>query len=411
MTSQDGLQIGTERSAYDHGPQHSDALLTEVGRGSPCGELMRRYWQPVLSSKNVTARPQQVRILGEDLIAFRDKSGRPGLLYPHCMHRGTSLFWGRVEEDGIRCCYHGWKFDVEGHCLDQPCEPLGGIAKANVRQPWYPVREHYGLLWAYMGPINRIPTLPRFDCMEPLADDEEYWISDNSLSAHTDPNGPAILPYSWLHMNDNAMDPFHVQVLHATFSVTQFVPEFAIMPKVKFGELPYGTTVSSSRELADGRTVDMIVTWVAPNIFSVPSLVMTPGHSDRLTIIVPVDDTHCRTLITYRMKKGLTGVMAGTAFENFKPWSEMSIEERQDAPGDYEAQSGQGPVALHSEEHLVTSDRGIGLQRRILKREIERVAHGHDPVGLDFSHPGSLVHIPSGHFFKDGDVAVAGVDN
>ncbi|MGE5721981.1 MAG: Rieske 2Fe-2S domain-containing protein, partial [Sphingomonadales bacterium] len=99
-------------TAYGRPPQHPNELWTKVGPGTPCGEFMRRYWQPGLASASVTNRPREVRILGEDLIVFRDGEGRPGLLYPRCMHRGTSLFWGHVERDGIRCCYHGWKFDV-----------------------------------------------------------------------------------------------------------------------------------------------------------------------------------------------------------------------------------------------------------------------------------------------------------
>ncbi len=106
--------------AYGRPAHHHDAELTEVGPGTPCGEFMRRYWHPIALSANVVARPQQVRILGEDLILFRDGKGRPGLLTPRCSHRGTSLYYGKVDDNGIRCCYHGWQFDVEGHCLDQP---------------------------------------------------------------------------------------------------------------------------------------------------------------------------------------------------------------------------------------------------------------------------------------------------
>ena len=151
-------------TAYGRSLQQPDAALTQVGPGTPMGELMRRYWQPVLASRNVTTRPREVRILGEDLIVFRDGEGRPGLLYPRCMHRGTSLIWGHVEPDGIRCCYHGWKFDVEGQCIEQPCEPNPHLCRPEHRQPWYPVRERYGLVWAYMGPPEKMPVLPRFDC-------------------------------------------------------------------------------------------------------------------------------------------------------------------------------------------------------------------------------------------------------
>ena len=128
-------QIIPEGTAYGRAQQYPDAALTQVGPGTPMGELMRRYWQPVLASRNVTARPREIRILGEDLIVFRDGEGRPGLLYPRCMHRGTSLIWGHVERDGIRCCYHGWKFSVEGHCLEQPCEPNPHQRRPEHRQP------------------------------------------------------------------------------------------------------------------------------------------------------------------------------------------------------------------------------------------------------------------------------------
>src|SRR5699024_1063663 len=132
-------------NAYGRPPATHDAEITEVGPGTPCGELLRRYWHPIALSENVTTTPQEARLLGEDLILFRDGNGRAGALLPNCVHRGTSLFYGKVDDEGIRCCYHGWKFDVQGHCLDQPCEPGRGKNKDRVRQPWYPVQERYGL--------------------------------------------------------------------------------------------------------------------------------------------------------------------------------------------------------------------------------------------------------------------------
>ncbi len=150
-------------SAYGRRAPTASLPLSRVGPGTPCGELLRRYWHPVAMSSKVDARPRNIRILGEDLLLFRDKSGRPGLLYPRCMHRGTSLYYGRVEERGIRCCYHGWLFDVRGNCLDQPCEPEGGRHRDMARQPWYPVQERYGLVFAYLGPPQRMPQLPGYD--------------------------------------------------------------------------------------------------------------------------------------------------------------------------------------------------------------------------------------------------------
>lgn len=385
-------------TAYGRLPQHPNALLTQVGPGTAMGELMRRYWQPVLASRNVTARPKEIRILGEDLIVFRDGAGRPGLLYPRCMHRGTSLFWGHVEQDGIRCCYHGWKFDVEGNCLEQPCEPKGGLNLSSARQPWYPVRERYGLVWAYLGPPERMPAMPRFDCMEPLEEGETYLAFDNSLGAHGDMHGPEVVPYSWLHMNDNVMDPFHVQVLHTTFSGTQFVREFAVMPKVDFAEIEGGVTYTANRKLDDGREVDRVSTWFLPNVMCVPDVTMGAGRPNNLGFSVPVDDASSRILMTMRVAAG-SRALRGLEMENFKPWHQRTVAERQDQPGDYEAQAGQGAISLHSEEHLVTSDKGIGLQRRALTRAVDAVRDGRDPPGVAFRDADATVHVPSGNFF------------
>ena len=387
-----------QQTAYGRPQQHPNDILTKVGPGQPCGEYMRRFWQPVLASRNVTTRPREIRILGEDLLVFRDGSGRPGLLYPRCMHRGTTLLYGHVEPDGIRCCYHGWKFDVEGNCLEQPCEPNGGLNRDAARQPWYPVQERYGLVWAYMGPPDKMPILPRWDCMEPLAEGESYFAADNSMGAHGDPNGPEVVPYSWLHMNDNVMDPFHVQVLHSTFSVVQFVKEFEVMPTVDFEYIDQGVIYKAYRKLDDGREVDRISTWLAPNIMSVPSVLLTEGRSNGLGFSVPVDDTHSRILFSARMDPNV--MRRGTGMGNMKRWSEMTLEERQDTPGDYEAQAGQGPISLHSEEHLATSDRGIAMQRRMLERDIKAVMDGGDPTGVVFDPAQERVHVPSGNFFR-----------
>jgi phenylpropionate dioxygenase-like ring-hydroxylating dioxygenase large terminal subunit len=391
------LYANLDGVAYGRPPAHPNHLLTKVGPGQPCGEYMRRFWQPVLTSEHVTTRPREIRILGEDLLIFRDGSGRPGLLYPRCMHRGTTLLYGHVEPDGIRCCYHGWKFAVDGTCIDQPCEPGGGQHKEAARQPWYPVQEKYGLVWAYMGPAEKRPVLPRWDVLENLRDDEHYQCVDNSWGAHRDPDGPEVVPYSWLHMNDNIMDPFHVQVLHSTFSAYQFVREFEIMPTCEFEYIDAGVIYKAYRDLEDGREVDRISTWLAPNIMSVPSTMLAAGPSTGMGFVVPVDDTHSRIVGVARMPKGQARVPYRV---KGKTWSQMSLEDRQDEPNDYEAQSGQGPVSLHSEEHLATSDRGIAMQRRALEQNIKKVMEGGDPDGVILDPANELVHVPSGNFFR-----------
>ncbi|MGH9577619.1 MAG: Rieske 2Fe-2S domain-containing protein, partial [Terriglobales bacterium] len=185
--------------------------LTEVGAGTPMGELLRRYWHPVGLSSDASATPKQVRVLGEDLILFRDGRGRAGLLYPRCAHRGTTLYYGKIEERGIRCCYHGWLYDIEGRCLEQPCEEAGGPRRDKVRQPWYPVEERYGLVFAYLGPPAKKPLLARYDCLEELAAGESVEADDSSIGS----GGPRIVPCNWLQHWENIVDPFHVPILHA----------------------------------------------------------------------------------------------------------------------------------------------------------------------------------------------------
>ena len=387
-----------EGSAYGRPAQHPDHELVQVGPGTPCGELLRRYWQPVAVSANVTDRPQNVRILGEDLIIFRDKKGRPGLLYPRCMHRGTTLFYGKVSEEGIACCYHGWLFDVEGRCLRQPCEPDGGRNLDVARQPWYPLEERYGLIFAYMGPLEKKPVLPRYDILEDLGPDEALRAQVGAFGATGD-NSLAVAPYSWLHMNDNVMDPFHVQVLHSTFSTIQFVPQFALMPKVEFFATEEGVCYSAKRRLDDGREYDRISSWLMPNIMCVPNPVnIEQIRANMISWSLPVDDSHF-TMATAARVPGSMPVAFGGIRLNGKLWSEMTEREHQDTPGDYEAQAGQGPISLHSEEHLASSDRGIILQRRMLKAQIKVVAEGGDPIGVTFDPSKALVKLRSGNFY------------
>src|SRR5262249_11212317 len=135
---QSAARPGNDGSAYHLQAPHYKARLAEVGRGRPMGELLRRYWHPVGMAADAIATPRIVKVLGEELILFRDGGGRAGLVYPRCCHRGTTLYYGKVEERGIRCCYHGWLFDAGRHCLEQPCEPDGGRERGRVRQAWYP---------------------------------------------------------------------------------------------------------------------------------------------------------------------------------------------------------------------------------------------------------------------------------
>src|SRR2546429_9108577 len=154
--------------------REDNELITRVGPGTPMGNLMREYWVPALLSSELPGPdcdPKRVLLLGEQLIGFRDSNGRPGLIQNNCPHRGASLFFGRNEEAGLRCVYHGWKFDVEGTCVDMPNEPAESDFKHKVKAVAYPCRERGGIVWAYLGPRQAPPALPD---LEPnmLADDQ-----------------------------------------------------------------------------------------------------------------------------------------------------------------------------------------------------------------------------------------------
>jgi phenylpropionate dioxygenase-like ring-hydroxylating dioxygenase large terminal subunit len=388
-----------EGTAYGRGPQTHNATLTEVGPGTPGGEWLRRYWHPVAISSEVTARPKRVRILGEDLIVFRDKKGRPGLVYPRCMHRGTTLFYGKVEDEGIRCCYHGWLFAVDGTCLQQPCEPDGGRNRKVARQPWYPVQERYGLVFAYMGPPDRMPVLPRYDTLEDLAPGEFHHALPGNFFAYGDHVEDPV-PYNWLQIFENVVDPYHVQVLHSTFSAVQFAEGFKVMPKVEFETVEAAVVYHAHRKFDDGREMDRVSAAMLPNIAAVPAIDLSPGRPRAVSWFVPLDDTHWQGFYVAVTAQAFR--FPGIPLGNGKTWTQMTPEERQDFPGDFEAQSGQGPISLHSEEHLASTDRGIIMLRRLLNEQIKRVQAGGDPAGVTFDESQSLVKVLSGNFFTTG---------
>ena len=313
------------------------------------------------------------------------------------MHRGTTLYYGKVEERGIRCCYHGWLFDVEGHCLEQPCEPEGGLHRDAARQPWYPVKERYGLVFAYMGPPDRMPVLPRYDSLEELKDGELISVYGGAYIGYADVVEDESVPYNWLQIWENIVDPYHVYVLHSTFSTVQFAEGFTVFPQVDFEAVDRGVIYHARRDFEDGRSVDRINYAMLPNIAAIPDVRLTPGRARGVQWFVPVDDTHFvgfSAAVTNEKRP-----LRGLTMHNGKTWKQLTEEEHQDYPGDFEAQSGQGPISLHSEEHLVSSDRGVFMLRRIMTRQIEIVRQGGDPLGVVFDEAEATVKILSGNFY------------
>lgn len=384
-------------TAYGRPQPASIKELTEVGPGTAMGELLRRYWHPVGTVADATDTPHQIRVLGEDLILFRDKGGRPGLVHPNCAHRGASLYYGKVEERGIRCCYHGWLFDVQGHCLEQPCEPEGGRARDKVRQPWYPVLELYGLVWAYMGPPDRKPVLPRYECLDVLDQGEFLETNDNSIGG----GGPKIIPCNWLQHYENLVDPFHVVILHSSFSGTQFVEQMAVMPQVTWDTTENSVRTLSIRKMADGQTLRRISEAGLPTLRVIPSpRIGRYGRVESLGWILPIDDHSFRIYVVGRVRE--QGELAQMRSRlNGKLWEELTQEEHRQFPGDYEAMTSQGKVARHSEEHLATTDRGIVMLRRLLHKQLDVVAQGKDPAGVSFDPETAPVHFSAGNFLED----------
>ncbi len=396
MTVDQGTAYGLKTPTYD-------PRLTEVGRGTPMGELLRRYWHPVGLAADAGAVPRAVRLLGEDLILFRDGRGRAGLVYPRCCHRGTTLYYGKVEERGIRCCYHGWLFDVQGHCLEMPCEPNPtGAQCQRVRQPWYPVEERYGLVFAYMGPPERKPVLPRYEALEVMGPGEFVETDDSSIGS----GGIQIAPCNWLQHYENVVDPYHVPILHGSFSGAQFAQMMMGFPKVKFEYGPISVKATSVRRLPDGRSFRRVTEAALPTLRVVanPQVGVRFGMVESIGWTLPIDDTHYRIYVAGRVREAGELKKFRSKY-NGKTWDQLSEAEHQQFPGDTEAQVGQGAITFHSEEHLMSSDQGVSMLRMLLRRQLEAVARGENPAGTAFSEADAYVRFESGQYLEDATAA------
>jgi nitrite reductase/ring-hydroxylating ferredoxin subunit len=395
--------------AYGYKAGHPDEDLVRCGPGTKGGELLRRYWQPIGTSKDATTRPKLIKILGEELILFRSQAGEVGLLYPRCMHRGTSLLYGKVEDQGIRCCYHGWLFSPDGHCLETPCEPTSDT-KDRIRQPWYPIVEKFGLIFAYMGPPDRQPEFPTISLELDLEEDEALLAVENNGG----PNGPhpkvaAPQDYNWFQIFDNVADPFHVMVTHEMINGTQFVESFGVMPEVESRYFEDGVMNRSLRKLKDGRLHQRLAQMIMPNMHCTPGVTDEDLGWSHLGWIVPEDDTHYRQFFLFRVSKNSNTLMNfeklgmmqdGWGPKHGRPFREWTLEDHQAWQTDYITQKGQGDITLHSEEHLTAADTGIGMTRRMFKKQCALVAAGKDPVGAGFGVR-RLIDVRSGNAFLD----------
>ncbi|MGB5758433.1 MAG: aromatic ring-hydroxylating dioxygenase subunit alpha [Acidimicrobiales bacterium] len=394
--------VGT---AYGRPAPEPDRLLTSVGPGTPMGEVLRRVWQPVAVTPGPGSPPKRVRLLGEDLILYCDGSGRPGLVEPRCAHRGTTLYYGKAEDDGIRCCYHGWKFATEdGRCIDAPMEPTGTLANItrNVVQPWYPCLDYHGLTFAYMGPPEHEPPFPTWDALESDGDGDVILADDTGYGL----GGGTVLDCNWLQVFENVMDPYHVFVLHSTFSVQQFSDAMAVLPTVAWEYTDTGVLTYQDRVLDSGRIYRRITECFLPNARIVANVgAGSPGEGYRpgghVSYVVPIDDTHTTMLSLLRCHTDADGqpVFPPRATWNGKAWDDLSEHERQTMPGDHEAQTGQGAITSHATENLGHTDRGVQMVRHRLREMVSAWETGRPMKGL----ASGLVSVPSvaGNFLLD----------
>ena len=374
------------KSAYGLRIPETDPVLTRVGPGTPCGELMRRYWQPVCLSADLKELPKKVRILGEELIAFRDGSGRAGLLFFRCSHRGTSLEYGRVEERGLRCCYHGWLYDVEGNVLEMPLEPSPNPFLKQIQHPCYPVREYGGLVFGYLGPLDKMPEFPRYD----------VWQNGGGrLTARMGPRVGGPVNCNWLQAEENLMDALHTFWLHTRHSGPQFPSlTYGIDPDaLQYEETDLGMRFVLRRKLENGKWWELIWEMLMPlNIHLVYTDEPKNERVRSVSYCVPIDDSHQLGASIRWLPENESEMLSGR--EQLAPAgrADISYEYTQRHPDDKEAVEGQGPIALHGLEHLVSSDRGVRQFRGILLQAIQAVGRGEDPKGV-FRDPAKAAFI------------------
>jgi 5,5'-dehydrodivanillate O-demethylase oxygenase subunit len=350
-------------------------LLTQVSRGTPCGELLRRYWHPVAAAAELTdEKPiRAVKILNEELVVYRDKSGRYGLVGEHCPHRLASLAYGRVDAEGIRCPYHGWKFDQTGRCLEQPAEPADSTFKDRIKHVAYPVQYLGGLIYAYLGPTPA-PLLPRWDVL--VWEHGRRWIVKES-----------IIDCNWLQPMENSVDPSHLYWLHGdTERVVAPLKTYA--EKHEFIRFEYG--------IRKRRTTLPLATGSKPAVDDHPLLFPTVlrhvaafnegnGHRHNLQIRVPVDDHHTQVFrvnfLPMESETSPANAPVSMRFVQLKTGPreyKMNMIPAQDSM----AWETQGTRTDRTQEHLGIGDEGIIALRKLLHEQIERVQQGLDPLGV-----------------------------
>ena len=356
-----------------------DKRLAQTNSKTPCGEYLRRYWHPVALTSEVSEIPKEIRILGEDLVIFKSTKGKIGLVHKACPHRRASMAYGKTEDEGIRCCYHGWLFSTNGEILETPGENIDSKQAKKLRDTFklgaYPVIEFNGLVFSYLGPMEKIPEFPHYDSFE---------IPGNISS-------PYRIDYNcnWIQVLDAIMDPLHTSFLHGQSSGIQFSEGFAEVGEIDFFERGIQYLGCNTRRINDN-------VWVRVNELILPNFTQAGaafaadgtktryfGRSSFTRWVVPVDDYNCVALawgnfgergdpLKYNNKEGCERIEAGEIIDR-------TFEEKQKNPGDAEAVEGMGSISAHKGEHLMPTDHGIMIYRRRIRKLIKTLEEGKEP--------------------------------
>ncbi len=371
--------------------REDNELLTRTGAGTPMGELMRRYWIPAVLSKQIAqpdSPPVRVKLMGERLVAFRDTNGRVGVLDEQCPHRTASLYYGRNEECGLRCVYHGWKFDVDGNCVDLPSEPPGSTLHRKVRINSYPVVERGGMIWTYLGPRDKKPEFP--DLIWTQIPDDHLYVTRR------------IQESNWLQALEGGFDTGHLAFLHtgtAEQSRRTVPSEYPYVP-VEGGYI-FGT----GREVKKGETL-----WAA-NLMFMPFHKVFATSPEAAHVWVPIDDDntmlysadywvdHPLSEDDLRRTTDYNGIhtenIPGTDRAVQNKNNDYLIDRELQASGesytgmrglgvqDSAIQESMGTIADRTKEHLGVSDTAIIQIRKLLLQSLQDFSEGKEPPGLD----------------------------
>ncbi|HLG70823.1 MAG TPA: Rieske 2Fe-2S domain-containing protein [Chloroflexota bacterium] len=393
--------------------KEQNELITRTNADTPMGRLMRRYWLPALLSEEIPepdGPPAQVRILGEELVAFRDSRGRIGLLGEACAHRGTSLFYGRNEECGLRCIYHGWKYDVDGNVVDTPAEPSGEKLEAGgeaasqprerrefrhkVKQVAYPTHEVAGIVWAYLGPAEKKPVFPDYAFTQvPL---EQTYVTK------------CVLECNYLQGLEGECDSAHLSFLHRQFEAKDLQALYKAdgAPEYITEDTDFGVRLVALRHPSPEETYVRVSSFVMPVTCWVPAAHRTEAH-----IYVPIDDTHSWRYDLGFFSDSLPTPAAlhrrhsiGPDYRRYRTMANHYLQDRvvqrtADFTGiedflneDACATETMGPIYDRSREHLGQSDKGVIAVRRRLLDAIRDHEAGLEPPHI-LRSPADMSHV------------------